>query len=82
MPTTEVESTSLSDGKIAVLDLMVLGGLAPSRSEAKRLVMQGGVLMDDSKVEQFSAAVDAEALKNGVVIRRGKKLFRKFILKP
>ena len=82
MPTTEVESTSLSDGKIAVLDLMVLGGLAPSRSEAKRLVMQGGVLMDDSKVEQFSAAVDADALKNGVVIRRGKKLFRKFILKP
>ena len=81
MPTTEVDGAVLSDGKIAVLDLMVLGGLAPSKSEAKRLVMQGGVLLDDEKVEQFGAAVDADALRAGVVIRRGKKVFRKFILK-
>ena len=69
------------DGKIGVLDLMVTGGLAPSKREAKRLVMQGGVLLDDVKVESFTATVDAEVLKNGVVIRRGKKVFHKFILK-
>ena len=60
---------------------MVLGGLAPSRSEAKRLVIQGGVTMNDIKVEQIGAAVDAAALREGVVIRRGKKVFRKFILR-
>ena len=76
-----MDGTALSDGKIAVLDLMVLGGLAPSKSEAKRLVMQGGVLLDDEKVDQFGATVDADALKSGIVIRRGKKVFRKFILK-
>ena len=81
MPTTEVETSSLSDGTITVLDLMVLGGLAPSRSEAKRLVIQGGVTMNDIKVEQIGAAVDAAALREGVVIRRGKKVFRKFILR-
>ncbi len=81
MPTTEIEEGDLIDGKIGVLDLMVKGKLAPSKSEAKRLVVQGGVTLDDVKVEAFSALVEADALKAGVVIRRGKKAFRKFILK-
>ena len=81
MPTTEIAEADLTDGKIGVLDLMVKGKLAPSRSEAKRLVIQGGVMMDDAKVEAFSAQVEADALKNGVVIRKGKKVFHKFILK-
>ena len=80
MPTTEITEADLTDGKIGVLDLMVKGKLAPSKSEAKRLVMQGGVTLDDVKVEAFSAQVDADALKAGVVIRRGKKVFRKFVL--
>ncbi|MBQ9747624.1 MAG: tyrosine--tRNA ligase [Clostridia bacterium] len=80
MPTTEIAEADLTDGKIGVLDLMVKGKLAPSKSEAKRLVMQGGVTLDDVKVEAFSAQVDADALKAGVVIRRGKKVFRKFVL--
>ena len=81
MPTTEIAEADLTDGKIGVLDLMVKGKLAPSRSEAKRLVIQGGVMMDDAKVEAFSAQVEADALKNGIVIRKGKKVFHKFILK-
>ena len=81
MPTTEVEETALSDGKIAVVDLMVLGGLAPSRSEAKRLILGGGVTMDDVKVTDIGAVLDAVSLQKGVVIRRGKKAFRKFIHK-
>ena len=80
MPTTEITEAELTDGKIGVLDLMVKGKLAPSKSEAKRLVMQGGVTLDDVKVEAFSAQVNAITLKAGVVIRRGKKVFRKFIL--
>ena len=80
MPTTEIEENALSDGKISILDLLTLGKLAPSRSEAKRLVMQGGVFIGDEKVESFSAVVDAEKLKV-IIIRKGKKVFHKFITK-
>ena len=79
MPTTEIEENALSDGKIGILDLLTLGKLAPSRSEAKRLVMQGGVFIGDEKVESFSAVVDAEKLKDGIIIRKGKKVFHRFI---
>ena len=79
MPTTEIAEADLTDGKIGILDLMVKGKLAPSRSEAKRLVIQGGVMMDDAKVEAFSAQVEADALKNGIVIRKGKKVFHKAV---
>ena len=81
MPTTEIEENALSNGKISILDLLTLGKLAPSRSEAKRLVMQGGVFIGDEKVESFSAVVDAEKLKDGIIIRKGKKVFHRFITK-
>lgn len=81
MPTTEIEENALLDGKISILDLLTLGKLAPSRSEAKRLVMQGGVFIGDEKVESFSAVVDAEKLKDGIIIRKGKKVFHRFITK-
>ena len=81
MPTTEIEENALSDGKISILDLLTLGKLAPSRSEAKRLVMQGGVFIGDEKVESFSTVVDAEKLKDGIIIRKGKKVFHRFITK-
>ena len=80
MPTTEVGADALTDGKITVVDLLVMGKMAPSKGEAKRLVMQGGVTLNDAKVEKFDTAVDAQALKEGVVIKKGKKIFRKFIL--
>ena len=80
MPTTEVGAEELTDGKITVVDLLVKGKMAPSKGEAKRLVIQGGVTLNDAKVERFDAAVTAEELKDGVVIKKGKKIFRKFIL--
>ena len=81
MPTTEIEASALTDGKIGILDLMVAGKLAPSRSEAKRLVIQGGVAMNDEKVTAFGAMVEENLLREGVVIRKGKKVYHKFILK-
>ena len=81
MPTTEVTADIIADGKVALLDLLTLGKLAPSRSEAKRLVMQGGVFIGDEKASSFSQMIDAEALKDGVIIRKGKKVFHRFILK-
>ncbi len=80
MPTTEITADMLTDGKIGILDLMVAGKLAPSKSEAKRLVIQGGVLLNDEKVAAFSAQVEEAALREGVVVRKGKKVFHKFIL--
>ena len=81
MPTTEVPTGLVVDGKVALLDLLTLGKLAPSRSEAKRLVMQGGVFIGDEKAASFSQTIDADTLKEGVIIRKGKKVFHRFITK-
>ena len=81
MPTTEVPAELIADGKIALLDLLTLGKLAPSRSEAKRLVMQGGVFVGEEKASSFSQTIDADALKEGVIIKKGKKVFHRFITK-
>ena len=81
MPTTEVEASAFTDGKIGILDLLLLAKLAPSRSEAKRLVMQGGVFVSDEKVASFSQTYDEAALKEGLIVRKGKKVYHRFIAK-
>ncbi len=80
MPTTEITADELTDGKILVTDMFVKAKLAPSKGEAKRLIQQGGVMVSDAKVERFDATVDAAALTDGVVVKKGKKIFHKFIL--
>ena len=82
MPTTEIPESDLTNGQIGILDLLTAGKLAVSRSEAKRLIMQGGVAAGDDKVEDFNLAIDAEKLKGqGLVVRKGKKVFHRFIIK-
>ncbi|MDY6367223.1 MAG: tyrosine--tRNA ligase [Clostridia bacterium] len=81
MPTTEVGEESLTDGKIFLSDLMVLCKLALSKGEAKRLIQQGGVSVNGEKVSDFAFAVEKDALKEGVKIKKGKKVFHKAILK-
>ncbi len=76
MPTTEVEAVDTT-----VVDLLVAGKLAPSKGEAKRLIQQGGISVDDVKVERFDEVVAAAKLTEGIVIRKGKKIFHKFIAK-
>ncbi len=80
MPTTEILSEQLTDGKIAILDLMLACKLAPTKSEARRLVQQGGVFVDDEKVAGIDVAFTAEQLSAGIKIRKGKKVFHKAIL--
>ena len=80
MPTIEVPSGALSEGRILVTELMVLGKMAPSKGEAKRLIQQGGVLLGENRVERFDAVVTQEELSSGVVIRKGKKVFNRFVL--
>jgi len=81
MPTTELDESALTDGKIGIMDLLVVCGLAPTKSEARRLVQQGGVYVDEEKIAEINATVSADSLKNGVKIRKGKKTFHKAILK-
>ena len=80
MPTTEITADKLVDGKIGILNLMVACGLAPSNKQARQLVEQGGVLVNDEKVPNAQFAVSEEMLKEGVKIRKGKKVFHKAIL--
>ena len=81
MPTTEITEDQLTDGKIAVLDLMLACGLIPSKGEGRRLVQQGGVMVNDAKVANIDVSFTGEQLKEGLKIRKGKKVFHKAILK-
>ena len=80
MPTTEVSADKLTDGKIGILNLMVACGLAPSNKQARQLVEQGGVFVNDEKVPAATYAITEEMLKEGVKIRKGKKVFHKAVL--
>jgi tyrosyl-tRNA synthetase len=81
MPTTEIDPDQLNDGKLTVLDLLAFCGLAPSKSEARRLVQQGGVFIDDDKIDSIDSVVTAEQLQSGIKIRKGKKTYHKALLK-
>ena len=80
MPSTTLSEADLRDGSIGLLNLLVACGLAASNGEARRLVQQGGIALDDVKAEAVDARVSAEALKKGVKIKKGKKIFHKAIL--
>ena len=80
MPTTEITADKLTDGKIGILNLMVACGLAGSNGEARRLVQQGGVFVNDEKVPDHTFAVTEQMLSDGVKLRKGKKVFHKAIL--
>ena len=81
MPTTELTADQLTDGSINILNLLMACKLTPSRSEARRLVQQGGAFINDAKVESLDFAVTHEQLKAGVKIRKGKKTFHKALIK-
>ena len=80
-PSVEVDAASLVDGAIDVNSLLVLGKMVPSRSEGRSAIEQGGVTLDGEKITNVKATVSEEQLKAGVLIKRGKKSFNKFILK-
>ena len=80
MPTTVLSPAQLTDGAIAILDLLLACKLAPSKSEARRLVQQGGVFVNDEKVPTIDVKFMADDLKAGLKIRKGKKVFHKALL--
>lgn len=74
MPSTEL---SFEGDSIAILDLLVECSLAASKSEGRRLIQQGGILVDDQKISGIDFTVTREALLSGVKIKKGKKVFHK-----
>ena len=80
-PSVEVDESSLVDGVIDVNSLLVLAKMVPSKSEGRRAIEQGGVTVDGEKISDIRATVTKEQLSQGVLIKRGKKSFNKFILK-
>ena len=78
MPTTEITAENLSDGEIGILDLLVLSGLAPSKGEGRRLVQQGGISVNDEKITDPNLKI---AISDSVIIKKGKKVFHKVVLK-
>ena len=80
MPSTTLSEGQLEDGSIGLLALLVACGLAASNGEARRLVQQGGIALDDVKADAVDARVSADALRRGVKIKKGKKVFHRAIL--
>ena len=80
-PSTEVDVSDLVDGVITLNRLLVMGKLVPSGSEGRRAIEQGGVSVDGEKVCDVKALITKEQLEAGVLVKRGKKSFMKFVLK-
>ena len=79
-PEARISADDLTDGTIDIVTLLVKTGLCPSKSDARRAVEQGGVSADGEKITDIKAAFDEAALKAGVLIKRGKKNFKKAIM--
>lgn len=77
MPSTAIAAEDLKDGSIGLLTLLVKCGLAPSNGEARRLVQQGGILLDGEKAADPTMQVK---LENEIVIKKGKKIFHRAYL--
>ncbi|MBQ2607565.1 MAG: tyrosine--tRNA ligase, partial [Oscillospiraceae bacterium] len=81
VPTTELSDADFEDGSINVLSLLVRTGLCASRGEARRLVQQGGVVVNDEKVTSIDAVFQQEQFTGeGLMIRKGKKVFHKALV--
>ena len=78
MPELCIDSSELTDAKIWIVKLLVKAEMAPSNSEARRLIQQGGITLDGEKVKDPSANL---TINNGQILKAGKLKFAKIILK-
>ncbi len=81
MPSTTITNADFTDGSIGLIDLLFLAKLAPSKGDARRLIQQGGIAVDDKKITDVKTFLSADDFANGqIVIKKGKKVFHKIIL--
>ena len=80
MPSTNLEDGDLTADGINVIDAMSKAGLVPSRGEARRLIQQGGVSVDDVKVTDPNYIIPLSDFEKGyIIIKKGKKVFHKLV---
>ena len=78
MPTTTLSDEDFTDGKIDILDVLLKTGITKSRGEGSRLVQQGGVSVDDKKVNEIGLSFTSDELNsNPIIVKKGKKIFHK-----
>lgn len=81
MPTTFLSASDIGVDGIGIIDLLMKAQLVPSRGEARRLILQGGISVDDQKVEGIEKTVTTDDFRKGhVIIKKGKKVFHKVTL--
>lgn len=81
MPSTQLSDEDFPDGKIGLLSLLVKTGLCSSNGDARRLVQQGGVLIDEEKITEPSFTLSKEMFAKGhIIVKKGKKTFHKVVL--
>ena len=79
-PTETITESDLIDGQIGLIALLVKAGLCATNSEARRNIQQGGVTVNDEKVTDFNKAYTADEIKAGLLVRRGKKNYKKITM--
>ena len=78
MPATEIPAAQFENGKISVIRLLTLCGLCPSNGEARRLIQQGGAMVNGAKVTDIAAELEQDDFKgDGVILKKGKKVFHR-----
>ena len=78
MPSSTITENDMTDGKIGLIDLLFLVKLAPSKAEARRLIQQGGISVNDEKITDVKAEIKADIFTDGfIIIKKGKKVFHK-----
>ena len=80
MPKAELSETDFENGQIGIVQLVVKCGFAQSNGEAKRLIQQGGVTVNDETVNALDKKYSTDELKEGLIVRKGKKHFKKAVL--
>ncbi len=80
MPTVSFSEADFADGKLAVTDALIKAEIAKSKGEGKRLIEQGGITVNDEKITDVFAAIDRSAFDGEVILKKGKKIFKKLII--
>ncbi len=81
MPSTVLTEDDFSDGEIGILDIMLKANLISSKGEGRRLVLQGGVSLNDDKVTDPALRIARNAFSEDVIVKKGKKIYHKFEIK-
>ena len=81
MPTEYIGKENFVDEKIDIVSLLVNTSLAPSKKEARRLIEQGGITLNGEKVSDFNYEIKIDDFLSDVVIKKGKKIYKKILLK-